>query len=264
MHKEKWQPSGFIKASAVLHAGAVAALVWPHTAMFGVAGLLANHAALIAAGLWPRSTLLGPNVLRLAGGRAEVALTIDDGPDPEVTPQVLDILAEHGVTATFFCIAAKVRAHPALARRIVEAGHHIENHSMMHRHSFSLLGSGAIKKELASAQQVITEISGRRPQFFRAPAGLRNPFLDPVLHQLDLRLASWTRRGFDTRVGDAQKVTRRLLHNAQAGDILLLHDGNAARTDNGLPVIVEVLPQLINNLTRRDLRFVRLADGMRD
>jgi peptidoglycan/xylan/chitin deacetylase (PgdA/CDA1 family) len=263
MHNGKWQPSSLIKASAVVHAGAAAALAWPPTMLFGVAGLLANHAVLAAAGLWPRSTLLGPNILHLSGERAEVALTIDDGPDPEVTPQVLDILAAHGVRATFFCVAAQVRNHPALAKRIVAEGHHIENHSMLHRHHFSLLGLGGIRKELALAQQVITEATGRKPQFFRAPAGLRNPFLDPVLHQLDLQLVSWTRRGFDTRVGDVQKVARRLLHDARAGDILLLHDGNAARSKDASPVIVEVLPQLIGALTQRGLRFVRLADGMR-
>jgi chitin deacetylase len=265
MHREKWRPSAFIKASALLHAGAAAALVWPHTMAVGATGLLLNHAALAAAGLWPRSTVLGPNIRRLSSSRAEIALTIDDGPDPEVTPQVLDALAEHGVTATFFCIAAKMRSQPALVKKIVDAGHHIENHSMQHRHSFSLLGLNGIRKELVLAQQVITDATGRAPQFFRAPAGLRNPFLDPVLHELNLRLVSWTRRGFDTQTRDADKVASRLLNNALAGDILLLHDGNAARGMSGQPVIVEVMPKLIEGLARRgdNLQFVRLADGMR-
>lgn len=263
MKNSQWQPSGFIKASAVLHAGAAAALLWSPTMAFGVGGLLANHAVLAAAGLWPRSTLLGPNVLRLTSGRPEIALTIDDGPDPEVTPKVLDILAERGVKATFFCIAEKVRDQPALARRIVDEGHHIENHSARHRHYFSLLGLDGIRKELILAQQIIHETTGRTPEFFRAPAGLRNPFLDPVLHQLNLKLVSWTRRGFDTRVTDVKRIAHRLLHNAQTGDILLMHDGNAARDARGSPVIIEVLPLLIDNLVRRDLKFVRMADGMR-
>jgi peptidoglycan-N-acetylglucosamine deacetylase len=263
MQNSKWQPSGFIKASAVLHAGAAAALLWPPTMALGIGGLLANHAVLAAAGLWPRSTLLGPNVLRLPSERSEIALTIDDGPDPDVTPAVLDILAERKVSATFFCIAEKVRNQPILARRIVEEGHHIENHSNMHRYYFSLLGVAGIRKELMLAQQVITETTGRAPQFFRAPAGLRNPFLDPVLHHLDLKLVSWTRRGFDTRVNDADRIARRLLHNAQTGDILLMHDGNAARDTRGTPVIIEVLPTLIDSLVRRGLKFVRIADGMR-
>ena len=262
MHS-KWQPSGFIKASAVLHAGAAAALLWPPTMALGIGSLLANHAVLAAAGLWPRSTLLGPNVLRLPSGRPEIALTIDDGPDPDVTPHVLDILAERSVTATFFCIAENVRNQPALARRIVDEGHHIENHSAMHRHYFSLLGLNGIRRELELAQKIIYEATGRMPRFFRAPAGLRNPFLDPVLHRLDLKLVSWTRRGFDTRVNDANRIACRLLHNAQTGDILLMHDGNAARDAKGSPVIIEVLPIVIDNLVRRNLKFVRIADGMR-
>ncbi|MFJ7567207.1 polysaccharide deacetylase family protein [Herminiimonas sp. NPDC097707] len=262
----KWQPSAFIKASLVLHAVAVAtALVWPQSIVIVIviAALIANHAALAAAGLWPKSSLLGPNTLRLPSGRAEVALTIDDGPDPDVTPQVLDILKAYGIQATFFCIASKVNKYPELAQRMVAEGHHIENHSMVHRHNFSVSGLHGIRKELAAAQDVIENVTGRRPLFFRAPAGLRNLFLDPVLHQLDLQLVSWTRRGFDTRVRDAQKILDRLLDNAQAGDILLLHDANAARGSNGQPVILDVLPQLIEQITKQNLQFVRLEEGMR-
>ncbi len=261
---QKWQPSIFIKASAVFHVGAAASvLLWPQTIALGIAGLVANHAVLTAAGLWPKSTLLGPNTLRLPSGRREVALTIDDGPDPEITPQVLDVLKALGIKATFFCIATKVKSHPELARRVIAEGHHIENHSMVHRHYFSILGLNGIKNELAAAQQVIAEVTGRKPLFFRAPAGLRNPFLDPVLHKLNLQLVSWTRRGFDTRVSDAQKVTQRLLENAAAGDILLLHDGNAARGSNGRPVILDVLPQLAAAYAKQNLRFVRLEEGLR-
>tara|TARA_R110001599_G_scaffold64023_3_gene179256 strand:- start:920294 stop:921127 length:834 start_codon:yes stop_codon:yes gene_type:complete len=260
----KWQPSNFIKASVVFHVGTAASIfLWPQTIALGLAGLVVNHIVMTAAGLWPKSTLLGENTLRLPSSRREIALTIDDGPDPEITPQVLDVLHALGVKATFFCIAEKVKNHPALARRIVAEGHHIENHSMVHRHYFSVLGLNGIKKELAAAQQVIEEVTGRKPLFFRAPAGLRNPFLDPVLHKLDLQLVSWTRRGFDTRVSDAQKVTQRLLQNAGAGDILLLHDGNAARSSSGRPVILDVLPPLVAAYAKQNLQFVTLEEGMR-
>lgn len=262
--QNKWQASAFLKASAALHAGAAAsALVWPSTMGLGIASLIANHAVMAAAGLWPRSSLLGPNVLRLVGDRAEIALTIDDGPDPQVTPYVLDIFAEKNIKATFFCIASKVKKHPALVQRMISEGHHIENHSMQHRHYFSVMGMGGMQKEILLAQQAIEDATGRAPQFFRAPAGLRNPFLDPVLHRLDLKLVSWTRRGFDTRVHDATKITRRLLANAKAGDILLLHDGNASRKRNGQPVILDVLPPLIDKLKQQNLHFVRIEDGMR-
>jgi peptidoglycan/xylan/chitin deacetylase (PgdA/CDA1 family) len=264
MQTRKWQPSGFIKASAVAHAGALAALAVPGGAAWSLAALIANHAVLTAAGLWPRSSLLGPNLLRLDSGRPEIAITIDDGPNPEITPAVLNILAEQNAKATFFCIADKAKAHPDLVRQIVDAGHDIENHSMFHRHTFSMRGMSGLKKELTQAQQTLHALTGRMPQFFRAPAGLRNPFLDPVLHGLNLRLASWTRRGFDTRTADADIVLQRLVRNLDAGDILLLHDGNAARGVGGKPVILEALPRLIETIRSKHFQCVTLRQGLED
>src|SRR3546814_18517959 len=107
-----------------------------------------NHALLAASGLWPKSSLLGANIVRLPGQRAELALTIDDGPDPEITPLVLSMLAQKNIKATFFCIAEKVAQHPELVKDMVLAGHRIDNHSMRHKHYFSLMGWTGIKKEL--------------------------------------------------------------------------------------------------------------------
>jgi peptidoglycan/xylan/chitin deacetylase (PgdA/CDA1 family) len=98
--------------------------------------------------------------------------------------------------------------------------------------------------------------------FFRAPAGLRNPFLDPVLTRLGLRLASWSARGFDTRTSDAERVKYRLLRHLRAGSILLLHDGNAARTSNGVPVVLEVLPTVLASAAAANLRFVTLRQAL--
>jgi len=91
------------------------------------------------------------------------------------------------------------------------------------------MGPRGIEQEIVDAQHSIARITGQSPRFFRAPAGLRNPFLDPVLCRLQLRLASWTRRGFDTVNVDSDRVYRRLTRSLGPGDILLLHDGHAAR-----------------------------------
>jgi peptidoglycan/xylan/chitin deacetylase (PgdA/CDA1 family) len=91
---------------------------------------------------------------------------------------------------------------------------------------------------------------------------LRNPFLDPVLHRLGLTLASWSVRGFDTRVGDAGRVKNKLLRGLHAGAILLLHDGNAARTAGGIPVILEVLPALLESAAAAQLRTVTLRQAL--
>jgi peptidoglycan/xylan/chitin deacetylase (PgdA/CDA1 family) len=262
-----WRPSPLLVASAAVHLGAAAALIarpraWPWT----LSALLANHVVLAAAGLWPRSQLLGANWTRLPerGNLAPrgVAITIDDGPDPEVTPRVLEQLEGYEARASFFCIGERVLRYPDLAQEIVRRGHVIENHSQRHRHNFSLLGPGAMSSEVSQAQESIYRVTGSSPQFFRAPAGLRNPFLDPVLTRLKLRLASWTRRGFDTVSADAEAVFRRLANPLQAGDILLLHDGHAARTRGGQAVILDVLPRLLDALRARGLKSVTLRSAL--
>ncbi|MET0541388.1 MAG: polysaccharide deacetylase family protein [Variovorax sp.] len=253
-------------ASAGVHALALGAAVvvpgaWPWA--LGVVAL--NHALITGAVLMPRGSLIGPNVTRLpqaAIERRELALTIDDGPDPEVTPQVLDLLDAAGARATFFCIAERVAAHPGLAREIIARGHSIQNHTAIHRHDFSLLGPRGYAAEISRAQDMLVAVTGQRPTCFRAPAGFRNPFLAPVLRRLGLSLVSWTRRGFDTRERDAAKVLARLSRNMSAGDILLMHDGNAARTANGRPVVLEVLPPLLQKIAQARLRAVTLPEGL--
>jgi len=254
--------SPVLAASAVVHLGAAASVwarprVWP----WALGAVAVNHAVLTAAGLWPKSRLLGPNWSSLPPGcraRGEVAITIDDGPDPEVTPGVLAQLAAHHARATFFCVGERVERYAELAQEIARSGHAIENHSQAHRHTFSLLGPSRMRAEINGAQDSIQRVTGSRPLFFRAPAGLRNPFLDPILDSMQLRLASWTRRGFDTVNGNAGVVYERLVNRLRASDILLLHDGNAARTAAGRPVILEVLPRLLDTLRQHRLTPVTL------
>jgi peptidoglycan-N-acetylglucosamine deacetylase len=124
------------------------------------------------------------------------------------------------------------------------------------------MGRAALMRELQAAQDTLTTITHQRPLFFRAPAGLRNPFLDPVLTRLELRLASWSARGFDTRIKDADRVTMSLLRELRAGAILLLHDGNAARTAEGIPVILAVLPAVLAAARAADLRLVTLRHAL--
>lgn len=260
-----WRPTPLIRISIALHALALAGVIAePSQWRWILGGVIVNHLVLTVSGLWPRSRWLGPNWTRLpaaAAARNEIALTIDDGPDPDVTPKVLDILDRHAVRASFFCVGEKAARYPDLCREIVRRGHAVENHSQRHRHTFSLLGPRGFSRELQAAQNTLTGITGQRPVFFRAPAGLRNPFLDPVLARLGLTLASWSVRGFDTRIGDAGQVKRGLLRGLQAGAILLLHDGNAARSTEGVPVILAVLPAVLESAAATGLQFVRLRDA---
>jgi peptidoglycan/xylan/chitin deacetylase (PgdA/CDA1 family) len=260
-----WRPTPFIRVSLALHAfGALVLLLdfelWPWV----VGALFANHLAITLLGLLPRSHAIGSNWTQLptaATARREIALTLDDGPDPEVTPRVLDLLDDYGIKATFFCIGRRAEQYPDLCREIVARGHAVENHSQWHRHHFSLLGPAGFEREIRAGQETLQRITGTAPMFFRSPAGLRNPFLDPVLAKLDLQLASWTVRGFDTRTRDAAKVKARLLRGLRPGAILLLHDGHAARTDSGEPVVLAVLPELVAAAQDAGLRFVTLCDA---
>jgi peptidoglycan/xylan/chitin deacetylase (PgdA/CDA1 family) len=266
MRNSRWQPTLLIRASIALHLLAVIAIIAaPGQWRWILAAVLANHALLMLLGLWPRSHGLGPNWTRLpaaAAARNEIALTIDDGPDPSVTPQVLDMLDRYAAQATFFCVGEKAARYPDLCRSIVQRGHSVENHSQHHRHHFALLGLAGFTRELQAAQDTLTTITGQRPVFFRALAGLRNPLLDPVLTRLELQLASWSARGFDTRIGDVERVKNKLLRGLQAGAILLLHDGNAARTPAGIPVILEVLPTVLAAAAAANLRFVTLRHAL--
>ena len=258
-----WHPTPTLRLTYAAHVAAVAGFLgapghWPQWL-----GLLAvNHALLTGAGLWPRSTLLGPNLTRLpaaAAARGDIALTIDDGPDPEVTPQVLDLLDAAGAVATFFCIGERATRYAALVREIVARGHAVENHSQHHHKLFAALGPRRMRSEVATAQATLADLTGLCPGFFRAPAGLRSPFLEPILSDLDLRLATWTRRAFDTRYGDGERVLRVLCRDLAGGDILLLHDGNAARSQTGEAVILAVLPRLLAAVREAGLRPVTLA-----
>jgi len=262
---QPWKPSPAIKFSFAVHGVAAAGLLaapvaWP----WAVGALCLNHAALTTAGLLPRSTLLGPNLTRLPAAaceRGDIALTIDDGPDPEVTPRVLDLLDAAGAKSTFFCIGQRAREQPALCREIIARGHGIENHGDKHSLLFAAFGMARMQADIAAAQACLADITGRAPRFFRPTAGLRNPLLDPVLARLDLMLAAWTRRPFDTRSGDPQRIYHRLTDGLAAGDILLMHDGNAALSPTGRPVILEVLPRLLGTFRESHLNPVTLQQA---
>jgi peptidoglycan/xylan/chitin deacetylase (PgdA/CDA1 family) len=260
----RWKPTFAIKATFAVHAAAaVGCVVSPALWPWAVGALVINHVIITTAGLLPRTTLLGPNLNRLpddAVARREVAITIDDGPDPEVTPRVLDLLDAADAKATFFCIGWRARENPELCREIVARGHRVENHGDSHSKAFAFFGPGRMKADIAAAQATFSEITGQPPRYFRATAGLRNPFLDAVLHGLGLKLASWTRRPYDTRCGDPDTVFQRLSRDLGPGDILLLHDGHGARTADGQPVILAVLPRLLAALRDHQLKPVTLPE----
>jgi len=256
-NSRRWRPAPAIHVSVFLHAAAAVWLVAHPPAWAWVLGVLgANHFALVLAVLWPRGQLLGPNLVRLpasAERRREISLTFDDGPDPEVTPRVLDLLDRYQAKASFFCIGENAAAQPELVKEIARRGHSVENHSYRHHRAFAFFGISRLKREVDAAQSMVASITGRAPVFFRAPAGFRSPFLDSVLAPRGLRYVSWTRRGFDAVSTDPRRILKRLTRGLAAGDVLLMHDS--------APVVLAVLPALLEQLSARGLKAVSLVSA---
>jgi len=250
-----------VRLSAGLHAAAVASLLLPGAWPWALAAVGLNHLALTTAGLVPSCRLLGPNLTRLPPfhvRRNEVALTLDDGPHPDLTPQVLALLAEHGAHASFFLIGERARQHPGLVRAILAGGHTVENHTHTHPLHFATFGMAAQRRQILCAQQAI-QAAGGQPRYFRPPVGLRNPLLDPVLAGFGLHHASWSRRGADGWLSNPARILRRL-EGVVAGEVLLLHDGAWRPDAQGQPPLLSVLPVLLKRLRAQGLQAVPLPD----
>ncbi|HEX4822742.1 MAG TPA: polysaccharide deacetylase family protein [Candidatus Polarisedimenticolaceae bacterium] len=251
------RPAPLVATSLALHAAAVpAAALAPRFWPWIVGTLVTDHLAILGGGLAPRSALLGPNVVRSSAAAAMngVVLTFDDGPDPAVTPKILDRLDAAGAKATFFVIGERARRFGELAAEIARRGHRLENHTEHHRGGFYFHRPATLRREIDACQEAVVRACGRAPVFFRAPAGIRSPLVGSALARSGLTLVSWTRRGFDTVDRRPERVAARLLRDLAAGDILVLHDTAAA------PAVLETLPRLLDRIGGAGLRPVPLPD----
>ena len=184
--------------------------------------------------------------------RNAVALTIDDGPHPTWTPQVLDVLAEHGVRATFSVVGRQARAYPRLVRRVVRGGHALCNHSMSHPQPFGARGTAAVRRQIVDAQDAIADAAGEEPTLFRAPGGDWTADVLAVCADLGLTPVGWSVDPRDWSRPGAAAIAAELL-TAGPDDVLLCHDGGGDRAQT-VAALAAVLPQL----RRRGLRFAVL------
>ncbi|MEV6692132.1 polysaccharide deacetylase family protein [Micromonospora sp. NPDC051196] len=201
-----------------------------------------------------RPTPGGPHwpVFGLAG--AEIALTVDDGPHPEWTPPLLDLLHRHGVRATFFLIGDRVRERPDLAREVLAAGHLIGNHSMSHPQPFAALTRPDLRAQIEHAQREIEDATGVTPSLFRAPGGNWSSTVLRTTAALGLTPVDWTVNPSDWRSPGVPRIVR-TLSRTRPGQIMLCHDGGGDRSQT-IAALAEVLPRL----TDRGLRFVTVPD----
>lgn len=177
---------------------------------------------------------------RARGAGRRVALTFDDGPDPQRTPAVLDLLARQGVRATFFVVGARAEAHPELVRRMAAEGHVVGNHSYTHSWRFPLRSLGRTMEELRRTGEVLQRITGLRPRLFRPPFGVTNPTIARAVRRLGLDPVGWSIRSLDTMGQSPERVAARILRRLHPGAVILLHD-RCAGSERLVGLLVEGL-----------------------
>jgi peptidoglycan-N-acetylglucosamine deacetylase len=185
-------------------------------------------------------------------GKAKgVALTFDDGPDPETTPRILSILKELNVKATFFVIGKKVEVYPDLLRQIDEEGHIIGNHSYSHSFVIGFFSTKRLAADMAKCNEAISAAIGKTPVFFRPPFGVTNPRYVAALKENGLQSIGWSLRSFDTRAKNKYQLIDKVISNLRTRDIVLLHDN--------IPVTVSALEDIVEHCKNKRLPLHTLS-----
>jgi peptidoglycan-N-acetylglucosamine deacetylase len=188
----------------------------------------------------------------------EVALTFDDGPNPPYTTQVLAILKQYGIQATFFCVGSQVARYPDLVRQEAAAGHTIGNHSWSHPFLTSL-STAQISSELTMTGDIIEQVTGTRPTFFRPPYGAVNARVLAQVNQLGLTTFIWSDDSLDWTGSAPSAITQLVLSTVTNGAIIIMHDGGGNRSRT-----VAALPSIIEGLQARHFRLVTLDQLVAD
>jgi len=194
------------------------------------------------------------------GGPAQVALTFDDGPEPQTTPLVLDALAELGLKATFFVLGERAAAHPELLRRMAEEGHEVALHGHQHRHHW-LRPTPWVGADMARARAAVTEALGSPPHLFRPPWGMVTAGTLWAVRRSGLRLALYDVESGDWLRDGPAAIERRVLGRVRPGSVVLLHD--AARDSAQVADMLAALRLVVPQLRERGYDFARLSDLLR-
>ena len=228
--------------------------------------MIARAAAIVGAGAGAAWSLpaLAPVVPALAQALgvprrrdqgSGVALTFDDGPHPEGTPAVLDLLAAGGAKATFFLVGEQARAYPELAERIAAEGHEIAVHGDRHRVMLRL-APAMIAADLDRAQETIGELTGQRPRFHRPPLGIYPYPGLKIARRLGLEPLLWSRWGRDwSAKSSAASITEMVTADLTPGDVLLLHDADWYSDAGCWRNTVAALPSILERVNAAGLEF---------
>lgn len=223
--------------------------------LLALAPLFLSHLLALYATLVPNCQWWGKVVTHFQTTEREVWITIDDGPSPEHTNKMLDVLERFEARATFFVIGALAEKYPHLITEILARGHALANHTYNHpSRSFWCAGPQRIGREIDRASEVLRTTAERPALYFRAPAGLKNLFVHPALEKRRLALIGWTVRGLDTVKHDPVRVAERIEKGTAPGAIVLLHEGkHIAREEDFNPRCLELT---LERLAARGYRFV--------
>ena len=216
---------------------------------------------LLADGVFrPASSTFYPTISSGPRDRPRVALTFDDGPDPQVTPSLLDALAAAGARATFFTIGRNLARCTDVAERAVREGHELGNHSWHHDRMQNFYGTRAQAEEIDRSVQLIRELSHDDAlPLYRPPIGLKSPALARAAHVRGLQLIAWSLHSRDTLIRDARRIATRVLRRVRPGDIVLMHDGHD-RDGYHRDATIDALPLILEGLAQRGLQSVTVSE----
>jgi len=227
-------------------------------------GAFAVYLGVAALGVFkPQLQMYAELIWRGTGGRAEIALTFDDGPEPEHTRRILSILAREGVKATFFVIGRKVERYPEVAAEIVKQGHALGLHGHNHDRLLALRTPKHIMDDLLAAQEAVRKATGEIPMMFRPPVGITSPRIDEAVRKLGLTVMAWSVKGMDGVAGArADKVASRIARKVKPGSIVLMHD--ALERSDQEPASVAALPAVLAAIHEKGLKVVPLEELLRE
>jgi peptidoglycan-N-acetylglucosamine deacetylase len=223
------------------------------TGATAVAAVVAGYQSMAPTGQWYGRTFTG-----LAPGARQLSLTYDDGPNDPHTLQLLDVLAKHGVKATFFLIGRYVQQRPNIARQIVKAGHVLGNHTFTHPLLIFKSESG-IRRELSDCSQALVDVAGEKPVLFRPPFGGRRPAVLRIARELGLEPVMWNVTGYDWNAPPAARIERKVAHQIRGGDVILLHDGSHKRMGANRAQTVIATDRLITHYGAEGYEFVTVS-----
>ncbi|HTZ99146.1 MAG TPA: polysaccharide deacetylase family protein [Candidatus Aquilonibacter sp.] len=227
-------------------------------ALIEAGGACAASGSFAWAAVAPVSQIFGPTIRR-TGDESTVALTFDDGPNPAVTPALLDLLERHEVHATFFVTGEHVRAFPDLAREIARRGHTIGNHTDSHRH-LVFCTAAEIAAELDRCDDAIRAATGQKPRWMRPPFGFRGPALRGAIKRWGgLGVVMWSALAWDWKPHAAERVIGHL-RRVKGGDIVLLHDGDFREREGDRRHVVDALEHWLPRWKDSGMLFATLDE----